>query len=269
METEHEAVVATQMRSNAITFVEGHPVAIVPTETKLIDLEPYLPAPLKKRAKVNTQDAESFIRYVNEHKNDSTRIFANVTESGAAFNAMIDYHETGDGASGRGFHSVGYSLAHSVEWKRWKTRDGQKFTQKEFAKFVEDNLMNIISPTGGDMLDITLTLEATTAVNFKKGIRLQNGNEQLIYQETTQAKAGQAGELEIPKMISIVIPVFERWEPTQIDLRLRYNINDGQLTFSYEMVSPHKIIESVIGEIIDDIGQNTGIDPFRGNVTMA
>lgn len=269
METEHEAAVATQMRANAITFVEGHPVAIVPTETKLIDLEPYLPAPLVKRAQVNAQDSDSFIRYVNEHKFEATRIFASVDGNGATFNAILDYHLANGGEADRGLHRANYALKHSVEWLRWKQRDGQKFTQKEFAKFIEDNLVDFVSPPGAEMFDIATTLEATTSVNFKKGIRLQNGNESLLYQETTEAKAGAAGELEIPKEIRIMIPVFDRQDSTFVTLRLRYRIDDGTLTFSYEIIAPHKIIDVMISAMIDRIKVGTEIEPFRGSVSMS
>jgi hypothetical protein len=55
-------------------------VALIPQGMEAVDLKKYLPGvPSRKRISNTFVEAASFIAYVNEHKNASTRIFAQIT----------------------------------------------------------------------------------------------------------------------------------------------------------------------------------------------
>lgn len=264
--TETQACDARAMLLNAIRDVQGHPVAIVPLGTAVVDLEPYLSKPLTKRAKASFGDAQSFVGYLNEHKLPETRIFAQVNATGGRFTALIDFHGGAADAVGKNKHTAEYGLVFTEEWKRWNQFHGKAFAQKEFARFLEDNMVDIVLPPGAEVLDVARTLEATTTVNFKQGVRLDNGNESLVYEQTTQAKAGEKGELEIPREFALRIPVFERQSTHGVVARLRYRIDDGHLSFTYELVRPHKIVEEAIQTVQEMIEKETGIGIYRGSV---
>lgn len=267
--TETQAGTEKEFLIDPIHALDGvHPVAIVPAGTEIKDLEQYLLMPLSKRAGVVMQDAASFVRYVNEHKGGSTRIFATLSSDGGAFNAVLDYHEVGTGAAMRGQHRVGYALKHSAEWLRWKAKDGVKFSQKDFAKFLEDNILDVVIPPGGEVLDLVTTLEATATATFKGSVKLQNGDESVSFERSTESKAGLNGDFEIPREIALLIPVFDGQEAANVGLRLRHNIGDKCLTFTFEIMRANRIVELRIVAMIAEIAKGTGIEPFRGSVVI-
>lgn len=266
--TETEAGIEREYLMEPIRNLDGRPVAVVPAGTEIKDLEQYLLVPLSKRASVTMNDSASFVRYVNEHKLASTRIFATVTADGGAFNAILDYHEAGAGVPARGQHRVSYALKHSAEWLRWKAKDGVKFSQRDFAKFLEDNIIDVVIPPGGEVLDLVTTLEATATATFKGSVKLQNGDESVSFERSTESKSGANGDFEIPREITLFIPVFEGQEAANVGLRLRHNVGDKCLTFTFEIMRANKIVEARIVAMIAAIAAGTGIEPFRGSVTI-
>lgn len=232
------------------------PMLIWPRSEKYENLERLLAAPIRKRAVVVVRDHMSFIDYVMRHKEDGTLIFAEITESGGSFIALIDYHgnnELGNNQPKFSEHSCKYVCEHTPEWTRWIKKSGQAMSQTEMALFVEDNMIDIIQPEAGRMLDMVKTLEATQGVEFKSAIRLDNGDRQLHFAHNTTAKAGQQGDIEIPDKFMIRVPVFQNGPAYDVECRFRYRIKDGALVLAFEVVRPHKIVELALTEASEAI----------------
>lgn len=259
------------------TSIEGGipfaPVITSMGESKLISLEHLLRRPSVTRAQVNVNDAASFIGYVNRFMPDRSTseaccaaIFVSVTETGASFTAVLDYHHDRNGGPERGEHRVVYVCEPTPEWKRWTAGDKERMSQADFARLLEDNAPDIVTPSSATMLEIALSLEARTAGDFSSATRLDNGALQFRYSENIEAKAGLNGNVEIPAIFEIGIAPFTGFAAFKVQARLRYRLNSGKLTFWYELVRTHKIIEVAAQEIIDKITEQTAITPFRGSV---
>src|ERR1051326_5900318 len=65
--------------------------AIVPEDYKIESLEEYLARPRRIDQHVDLEDTDSFIAYVNEFRDQLTRIFFSL--EGEEFTAVFDYHE--------------------------------------------------------------------------------------------------------------------------------------------------------------------------------
>src|SRR5436190_20634746 len=76
--------------------VGGEPFVLVPKETAVVGLEKYLAQPLRKRGKVNLGDVESFVRYVEMHKQSGSRIYADRNPTGVSLVCVLDDHEGGN-----------------------------------------------------------------------------------------------------------------------------------------------------------------------------
>ncbi len=269
MNTETEAAIdAGQRLAGAQILENGTPFVVASEGSTLLNLESLLLNPLSIGAQPTFNDLDSFIRYVNQFgPSASPVVFATLTEQSVSFTAVLDYHEPS--APHRARHRALYACAASPEWRRWSEKSSTEanpkpFTQAAFAAFIEDNLHDIIEPSGADVLEIARTLEAKQSVNFKSGIRLSNGDHSLSYVSETKGAAGGNGELAIPENFMLGIPPFVGSSPYKVTARLRYSITEGCLKFRYELVRPHKIIEAACKEMVERVTKETSLTPLMG-----
>ena len=237
------------------------PYLILKESQQVHDLEQLLPNPVRKRDTVDLERADSFIRYVNAHKiPDTSAIYQSSNSKGeTSFKAIIDDHQIGEnGTPNWQSHKVIYTPKTSREWCIWNEWNKREASQEHFAAFIEDNMPDIIEPNGSILLEIVRTLESKKNVNFKSGVRLDNGDFSIQYEETSTAKAGEKGTLDIPQIIKLSIPVYDGGANYEVEARFRYRISDGRLRMWYELVRLQDIIKHATDIISKQIGQ--GID---------
>lgn len=215
------------------------PVAVLEMDQRVDSLERWLPAPTRIRESITLTEVRSFIDYWQAFANDSSVIFADIENK--RFRAVFDYHTPAAPAWGE--HSATLLCRLSTEWKAWSEKNQKPFDQAGFAEFIEMNALDIVSPDSAEMVQIALTLQAKTNIEFKSGIRLQNGQVQLGYQETINGTAGENGQLQIPEKFELGIRVFQGGEKYKVEAFLRYRIRDGKLTFFYQLIRPERILE--------------------------
>ena len=175
---------------------------VVPRDYQIQDLEKYLPAPLRVRQHVTLTDTDSFIEYVKAYaKQPNTRLF--FANEGEAFEAVIDYHESA-GAPAWCEHKATFKPVRSVEFTTWMERNKKQFTQVDFARFLEENLPDVVEPEGAVLLEVALTMEAKKEVTFSSGVRLATGQIQFQYDEEVRGTA-KKGTLEIPEQFVLGI----------------------------------------------------------------
>ncbi|OZA15697.1 MAG: hypothetical protein B7Y05_02935 [Polynucleobacter sp. 24-46-87] len=235
------------------------PYAVVPDGYRMESIEHTLPIPTRKRGRVTLNDAKSFIAYFKKH-NMASSIYG--TLNPPRFLAVFDDHER-DQAGWRE-HTAEYQCPLSPEWETWVHNNKRSMKQSDFAQFVEDNLPDIVDPSGADMLEISRSLEAKKKVNFASGIRLSNGQTQLTYEEEIQGTAAK-GALQIPEIFSIGIAVLEGGPRYKVEARLRYRIDEGRLAFWYDLVRHHKVLENAVMDVWKEISEQTKQEIFHGD----
>ena len=240
---------------------DGTEYLVIPADAQVYDLEKLLKSPRRIRQSVRFSVLDSFCSYVKEFKTDGTKIFLNARTGTIA--ATLDYHKP-DQASW-GDHRAGFDPVLSEEWQRWQQLNNQPCDQKRFALFLEDNAVDIVDPAAAEMLDISRSLTAKINVNFKKGIRLENGTEQIQYEETIDARAGQRGQLEVPSKFSLFLMLWEGRPRRRIDARLRYGIKEGVLSFCYSLIRPQDIVQAEIDLLVNEVFEQTEIEPLFGS----
>ena len=163
-------------------------------------------------------------------------------------------------------HRAVYSCPLAVEWREWTAKNGQAMNQEAFAKFIEDNAPDIVTPPAADMIEIARTLEAKKKVSFASGVRLDNGATEFTYEEDIQGTAAK-GRLQVPQTFTIGVSVMENGPRYAVTARLRYRIADkGALTLWFDLERPHKIVEDAAREVRDQIAEGTGLRIFNGSV---
>lgn len=223
---------------------------------------------------ITVESIDSLVDYTKRfHKADSA-VFASGEIN--SITTILDWHpeDTVD-YGGLARHKVVLPLLFTDEWKAWARLNGKVVGQKELGEFIEEYLHNVVAPDAASVLETVLTLSGKKSVNYKNATRLANGDVSLVWEETTEAKAGQKGELKVPAELTLRIPVYAGCEKeTTFDIRtmFRYNITDGNLTFQLKMLGVDKIhdlaFEAVYESLADKLKAASIIAPlFRGAVT--
>ena len=234
-------------------------IATLPPNYRVVNLEKYQEEPTHHRADVALTDQNSFVSYLLLHKSlyeGPPAVY--FSESRLSFRAQFDplwWRED----------EANYSLTPSEEWKRWMASNGKGMKQTEFATFIEDNLVDIVTPDGATMLEIASGLEAKKSVSFASGIRLSNGSTEFTFQQEVQGTT-QKGKMQVPEMFSIAIAVFNRSRRVLMDAKLRYRISEqGALTLWYDLVRPHVVKTLAIDEMVMDVAKAIGQQVLMGD----
>ena len=258
------AMEAGMVIANAVNGRGDGSYAFVPAGTAVADLEKYLPAPRRIKVSATFENVTSFVEYVNRFKQDSTTIFS--TPKQAVFAAVLDYHKAPD-APAWGSHVAQLKLQTTEEWDAWRTKNRVQMDQADFAEFIEEHCREIIDPPAATMLEIALTFEAKKDVDFKSGMRLENGQVSFVYNEEVKGTT-RAGTVEVPPKFRIFLSVFEGQAQQFIEARLRYRLRDAKLVLWYDLIRPDKLIESAVDDVTLLIKSGTQIEPLVGSVAL-
>jgi len=277
-----EKIVAMAVAGTEPTFiqpsVDGLTALALPPgyQVKEFDLQHLLPAPRRKQARVQVDNADSFILYWAQYSASESRIFANGAVGQLGFVAILDYHQP-QGPAGWREHIVQYPLRHTVEWERWTSKEGasNRMDQETFAQFLEDNAIDIVGegkdgfPTAATMLEVAREIEVRKDVHFNGSVRLSNGKTQLNYTEDVAAAAGK-GQFSIPEQFKIRIQPFlgSAMEDVICNLRFRLHAQSGKVNFWYELVRPHKVIERAFQSVVQKIKNECGTEIFFGTAPV-
>lgn len=247
--------------------IDGVPYAVVPKDCDLHSLEHMLAAPSRRRMSAVFDRADSFVDYCRLNRTPTMRVFIREQGdgSGAVVFAIFDFPEPGATSWLR--DEATYRTAFSAEWKAWHGINKRWLGQVDFAEFLEQWASCVSNPDPATLLEVARTLQAKRDVNFRSGTNLENGDTQLLFEETTTAKAGQKGTLEIPSRINLFLPLFHAGKPVQATAAFRYRISDaGRLTYSIDLLRPDNVINDGITALATQIAADLEITPWYGSI---
>lgn len=226
----------------------------------LVDTEQFQAAPNRKRGTVELFTAGSFADYVKTHDTGSVSIFADVRQ--ALVEAVID-GDTRD-AAGWGQHRAVMRLRFTDPWKHWTSADGRLAKQQAFAEHIEQGLLEIVDPAAADMLEIAQHFQANTAAEFQTSKLLSNGQVQLKYTEQVDARAGVAGQLDVPATFTLALRPFEGSDTYKVTARLRYRVGGGALAIGYQLDRPNDVLNAAFDDVLNEIAETTSLLPYAG-----
>lgn len=217
---------------------------------KEIDTYEYDVRPRGKSLSQSVADFPSFAAYLNKHGlEDETEISAHETEG--VFSAVIDAGT--DDEAGWRHHLVKLDLTSSDEWKIWTNQSGKLMTQEAFAEFIEDNARNVVTPSSAELLEVAQSLQVKRGVDFESGIRLDDGNVQFGYRETTTATAGTAGTMLIPATLELALAPFRGGHPYRVPATFRYRLQDKRLALGFKLQNADQIRRDAFVEISAEV----------------
>lgn len=214
---------------------------------KVVDLEQYAEFPRRKHSSIQVATTASLAQYLNEHREDGTTVYAD--EDAYTVTAVINDH--GKGSPGHRDHRATLALVQTPACKRWTDAHAKMMSQVEFAQLIEDGLYEIVAPDGATVLEIAQSMQATIGSEFRSANRLTDGQTRFQYTETIDAKAGAAGDLTIPEIITLTFAPFNGSAPITIDARLRYRMQTGKLTLGVWLIRHVEAIRASFGAELD------------------
>lgn len=266
------SVVATKIETVGGVAIYATPGRDGGVSLQTVSLETGLAAPIRKRGTVKVFDAVSFNAIIGANDDaGNVTIYVNRDADAPAIVAVLN--DMGETGTGWGDFRAEIVFRFTPQWKKWTAIDGKMLSQAEFAEFIEDNLGDVMTPPGADMLEIAQYLSATRSVDFKSAIRLSSGQIQLQNVENLDAKVG-SGQTAIPEVITLgIAPVFGL-PPFKVDARFRYRITDGKLKLGIKLQRIEDIMEAVVNDMVNGTVATegrmavVGIQPPEGAVMV-
>jgi uncharacterized protein YfdQ (DUF2303 family) len=233
-----------------------------PDQAEILDLEEYLPEPVRVRGLVTVDDSVSLVAYVSRfEQEDRGALYADIDS--CTIKAVLNGPQNAE-TPGWGDHVAILALRKSIEWNRWAHKDRTYMSQADFAELIEEGIDDIVEPSGADMLELSTTFEAHTTAAFKQGTSLSDGARQLTYEETVDATAGRSGQVVIPKTITLRLRPFEGGEALAITARLRFRLRDGRLTLAFFMDEPTERVRDAFRTVVNDVIEATQVNAYYG-----
>lgn len=263
-----QAVIEAATRAAEPTKIGDHHYAVVTPiggDLKLVDVtdveQKYEPRPRRKTGSFQVHDADSFVAYYQKHGLDEeSEVWADL--QAARIVGVLNGHP-GD-AAGWGDHRVTYAVKHTPAWAAWIQHDGKLMAQSAFAELIEDRLVDIVKPSGADMLELAQSFQATIGVSFESSKALSSGERQLTYKERVEASAGKTGHLEIPKEFELGLRPFEGADAFKVIARFRYRITDGNLQIGYKLARPEDVLREAFESVVDQVRSGVSCPVFLG-----
>lgn len=247
-----EAAVIAELAKDATTTTQhpqridgqGVPFVILPTGARE-SVEKFLLAPVRQRGTVIASSVASFIALVGRFCRPESIVYADIKNQ--SLTAVFD-EANGTTPAWGAFRAV-YKAQSSRQLNKWRGADKQKRSQVDFAEFIEDNLDDIASPTGAELLEMAQNFTAHRAVTFDSSLRLSDGTHKLAYRDENVP-----GDVRVPESITLGIPLFELGARYRLTARLRYRIETGgKLVLWTELARIEDAIESAFTEQVEDV----------------
>lgn len=220
------------------------------------------PTPNRKRGTVQLKDIASLLIYAKDQQASAAGYFYADPDS-RTITAVFNDHRDLVMAGWRD-HKATYKAEFTPEFAKWMGKDGVQMGQTEFAEFIEDNFADITEPAAQHMLEMATTIQAKTDINSASAKRLQNGQVQLQYTETIDARAGANGAMEIPKEFALGLRIFKNGGGYKLKARLKYRLHSGNVKFWYELDRPERAIEDAFGGYVEVLRDQSGYQVLLG-----
>lgn len=162
-------------------------------------------------------------------------------------------------------HRAQFKAEYTPEFAKWLANDKRQMDQTTFAEFIEDNVADIPEPGAQLLLAVATTIQASTGISFSSQKRLQDGQTQLTYTETIEARATAAsGAIQIPKDFALGLRIFKNGAGYKLTARLKFRLAGGAVKFWYELDRPERSVEDAFAGYVKTVCDESGYTVLIG-----
>lgn len=260
------AMEAARIASPVIEGPDGRTHVALPDRIRLHDISDPNRLPSRVKQVVTVDDRASLSAYANRFKSDRSIIVADF--DALTISARLDWHEHNQSDSfpnpSHNAHAVTLALRPSEEFSRWDEMEGKIHPQEVFARFLEENSVDIGTPEAATMIEISRDFEATVGQVYKSAVRLDNGDRELVFESDTKVQNG----VIIPEKFTLLIPLYNGEDPEALTCLFRWRaLGGGQVGLGFQWHRVEYQRRSHFALIATTASEETGLPVFMGRVT--
>lgn len=222
--------------------------------------------PSRKRGTVQVKDVASLLAYMADQEIEGATSTGYVYADPDARTITAVFNDQRGATAGWRDYRASFKAEYTPEFHRWLEGNGagKAKAQTDFAEFIEDNLADITEPYAKDLLEVATTIQASSGIEFKSAKRLQDGQTQLVYNETIDARAGANGSMSIPKEFTLGLRIFKNGGGYLLKARLKYRLHSGSVKFWYELDRPERAVEDAFAGYVSEVREKGGYQVLLG-----
>lgn len=218
----------------------SHPLAAIPTIVHEI------------AATQEFANGESFLAYLERFKDERSYLTANRQRHSVT--AHLDYHKDSRTPS-INKHSATRSFKYDRRFTAWSNLNRRELTQIQFVEFMEDNLLDVVEPNNGELLNSITQFKAYRQSNCVSVVDSASGDTRFEFVQQTKNEKGQA---VLPERIVLQIPVFEFESNIELNARLRYKVSEDQkVKFTIEFIKLEEAVDIAFQHAVKGLEQQT------------
>jgi len=264
-ELNHEAIqdialLVTEAQTPTFYEKDHADFAIFSNSKTIQSLEQFRSNPFRIREAPVFIDTKSFAIYVNRFKSEATLVRGFQDKGNIV--AFLDYHKGNtftSPAPSWNTHQATLNMQKTEDWKAWESGNGKAIGQAEFARFIERFDHCIIEPDTATLIEMIERMDVTSGMIFQSKVNRVDGSIQFTYQDEKQL----VGTLKVPTKFYISVAPFESNKPQNVEVLLRYRINDGHLSFMYDLPEFSKIQREAFLAVCAEVTDLTDIEVLR------
>lgn len=231
-----------------------------------LDMEKYQSNPRRAHGTATLRNPESFIKYVNDYKQtETTQLFADER----SVTAVLNHHARVALDAGWSDWKAVLELKYTPAWTGWVGMAGKGWMdQASFAEFLEENYLDVVTPAGAELLEIVTNLKLASASVVESKLNPSTGAIRIRYEENFVPQGGgDAGVVEIPSHIGLMLAVFEGGEVFAVEALLRYRVSNGAISFSVKYRNDlQRKFDEAFEAMCQRIESEVGLPVLRGRL---
>ncbi|MDP8961520.1 MAG: YfdQ family protein [Actinomycetota bacterium] len=228
------------------------------------DVERYRNAPVTRRGTVHVHTPDALVTYARRCLDEEASTLWGDLEAATITVVLNDHGKLQIGSPGWADHRAILQLRPSPEWEAWTRIDGGWRSQVELAEFLEERVQDIVDPDGATLLEVARTFHATSTARFKSAIALHSGEQQLVYEQEIDGKAGRTGQAEIPREFTLFIRPFFGTDPVDVHGQFRFRVREGSLALGVRLLRVQDVRRGAIGEALEVVSQELALPAIEG-----
>lgn len=250
------------------------PMAILPDDHKLIDLERFSQFPSRTRKTVDLTTAKSFYNYVDRFKKKGSVAFVTpnldtVNANSTIATVVFDYDDPE--LPQWGTHKANLKARPSLPYALLQQLHDKFYAQPDFAKMLKKLARFATAPDAATMLEIAQSLSLTSSGEFEHLEDDVSGSVKLNYSVAVSAKANSASQkkaLDVPEHFEFQMPVMEGGDPQTISCEFRYRVPasaESKLALGISIVDKEYIEKDALDAVALGIVETTGLLVLMGS----
>lgn len=232
------AAIADLASARTVTINAGvkQSVGILPDGYRIQDLEKLQEERNRVRETILVHTPQALAAYLNRFAPLAAGAFVDFDTR--VVQVVLDYPTKENALFGH--HVVNYEARMSPEFIELKAMHNKPVAQADLGEFIEDHLWAFKAPEPASLMEMVMNFQTITKVSFKSRRDLTTGRQEILYAE----EDGSEKRMQLPKKITMSMPVFRGLPARDVDVHLRTRCKDGGLTFTLKIADLDKMLEA-------------------------